>query len=553
MKKYVFTFLILFFVLSLKNVSAYGFEGFYECYKGGTLLNKSNFSIDANGDVFWKCNAGFTNVNFYFNVVNGGMTGSNGETATYSFVPSSPLGISSGFDIGNTNNACLVSNNKVICPSTITNGRDAFALFVNDSGSYWHVMKNFNFASADESASLSTFQAQQSLQNNTNNAINNSTNSINSNSNNNKNEIINNQNAQFNELKEKQDEAHETSKGILCFFSSIFDSIVNMAKSLVELPGKIFEFLKSIFIPEAKCHTSKNMFNKNSGFQLGYIDSSNKFISANNNALFDYIEVKPNTTYTLSFKGSITGATSVLFYEDKSLIRRDSSRKTFNFTTTEDTKYIRLFFNYDGVTTMTQEVIDSLEIMLTEGETIESYEPFGEICEETSFFTWFERLGNIIGGFFSNLTTSISQFFKDLLTGILEGLKSLFVPSNEQLYEIINESKELTENFGFVGESVNFFINIFTSFLGLVNSSGCIELPEFSVGATSLFDKITFWNAQNVCLSDNVILSRHIETIRTVTSIVLVSLFLGFAASKFFKILNKNDNVQASNDAFDLR
>jgi len=138
--------------------------------------------------------------------------------------------------------------------------------------------------------------------------------------------------------------------------------------------------------------------------------------------------------------------------------------------------------------------------------------------------------------------TGIVELPSKLVNLLIDALKSLFVPSNNQLYEIINDSKELSENFGFVGESINFFINIFTSFLGMVNGNGCVEFPGFSIGPTSLFEKVTFWEKQNVCLSDNIILNENIETIRTITSIVLVSLFIGFAASKFFNILSKNDS-----------
>ena len=124
----------------------------------------------------------------------------------------------------------------------------------------------------------------------------------------------------------------------------------------------------------------------------------------------------------------------------------------------------------------------------------------------------------------------------------MDALKSLFVPTDDQLYEIVNDSKELSENFGFVGEAVAFFLNIFTGLLGMVNANGCIEMPAFKIGATSLFDEHTFWEARNVCLADNTILSANIDTIRTITSIAFVSLFLGFAASKFFGILSKNDS-----------
>lgn len=138
--------------------------------------------------------------------------------------------------------------------------------------------------------------------------------------------------------------------------------------------------------------------------------------------------------------------------------------------------------------------------------------------------------------------TGIIELPKKIVTLIIDALKKLFVPTDDQLYEIVNDSKELSENFGFVGEAVAFFLNIFTGLLGMVNANGCIEMPAFKIGATSLFDEHTFWEARNVCLADNTILSANIDTIRTITSIAFVSLFLGFAASKFFGILSKNDS-----------
>lgn len=145
-------------------------------------------------------------------------------------------------------------------------------------------------------------------------------------------------------------------------------------------------------------------------------------------------------------------------------------------------------------------------------------------------------------GTIKDVLSNIINLPKKIVEFLIDALKSLFVPTDEQLYEIVNDSKELSENFGFVGQSMSFFINIFTSLLGMVNANGCIEMPAFKIGATSLFDEHTFWDARNVCLADNAILSANINTIRTITSIVFVSLFLGFAARKFFSILSKSEN-----------
>ena len=145
-------------------------------------------------------------------------------------------------------------------------------------------------------------------------------------------------------------------------------------------------------------------------------------------------------------------------------------------------------------------------------------------------------------GTIKDVLSNIINLPKKIVEFLIDALKSLFVPTDEQLYEIVNDSKELSENFGFVGQSMSFFINIFTSLLGMVNANGCIEMPAFKIGATSLFDEHTFWDARNVCLADNLILSANINTIRTITSIVFVSLFVGFATRKFFSILSKSEN-----------
>ena len=127
-------------------------------------------------------------------------------------------------------------------------------------------------------------------------------------------------------------------------------------------------------------------------------------------------------------------------------------------------------------------------------------------------------------------------------------LKSLFIPTNDQLYEIVNDSKELSENFGFVGQSVNYFVTMFSNLVGLVTSNGCVEFPGFKISKTTLFDEHVFWEARNVCLSDNVILSENITQIRFITSTVLICLFISFASDMFFKILSKNESYRTSAD-----
>lgn len=557
MKKYSLYILAIFsFFLFSSNVFAYSFEGHYECYRGGTLLNRSNFSVEGGADLYWKCNSGFTNVNFYFEAVNVGMGATNGQRGSFSFVPSSPLGISSGGDLQNLNSKCLVSQSSIVCPSTYQN-QYGFALFANDSGSYWHIMKSFNFANSEEIAALSNYQSSLSMNESTNSAINNSTSSI-----------INNQNSQFNdikkqneELKQQQEEQHETSKGIWGTIKEIFSSIVS-------LPVKLFNGIKSIFLPDPVCYTNLlNIYSNHSpgdivsryGVDFKFNDDGSITINGTATADADLALfgswgnmtniITLDKDFTASIFGNNTDSLFYLVNDGTNTLVRTSSSQTIKVSSAKNINYIMIRVPKN---TTVSNVTVYPQIAYAENPT-EFTQYNVEICVGGSFGSWFENVVNGIGNFFSNLTNSIGQFFRDLLTGILDGLKALFVPTDNQLYEIINDSKDLAENFGFVGESINFFINIFTSFLGMVNANGCVEFPEFSIGSTSLFDKITFWNAQYVCLADNVILSQNINTIRTITSIVLVCLFIGFASSKFFNILSKNDNNQASMDAYDLR
>lgn len=122
----------------------------------------------------------------------------------------------------------------------------------------------------------------------------------------------------------------------------------------------------------------KNLFDKNSGFINAYINADGSMSSkANNNALFDFIEVFPNTFYTISFDVAIFGGSIVFYDENKIFISRKPITSTGGIvTTTNNTKYIRIFINKDNSTTMTQEIIDILNVMLNQGSEPEKYEPF---------------------------------------------------------------------------------------------------------------------------------------------------------------------------------
>lgn len=428
---------------------------------------------------------------------------------------------------------------------------------------YWHL---YGYSVIDHgSQAPSTDDIKNSLNSSftdVNNSINNAQNSINNNINNvnqNINEVNNNINSvndNINDLKENvdntlnsEDEDIESSKcGIVCKLRGVFTAIANLPLQIWEklkagfeaITGAIGEFCDSIikiFLPEGECTKSANLFDYKQdpyvgkSFLTGTVSLIENGFTLETSKVSYYLG-KSSDLYgkTFSFSFDLVGDGSFSFgylnsMWSTSIEFTTSSTLTINQSGEYD---VYLYFKGTGATFS--------NFMLVEGNTPVEYMPFGEeVCTETSFFGWFERFGQIIKGFFDTL-----------LGGILDGLKSLFVPTDEQLLDIIDKSKDLSENFGFVGQSINFFLNIFTSLLGLVNANGCVQLPEMTIGATSLFDSHTFWNSQLVCLNDNKILADNIETIRTITSIALVCMFVNFASRKFFEILSKNEAPEQS-------
>ncbi len=408
---------------------------------------------------------------------------------------------------------------------------------------------NSNINNVQDNINSSIDSAQSSINNNIN-SVNDNIDNVNSNINEMKDNIDNT-------LNSEDDDVTSSKCGIVCKLKGVVTGITNLPSLIWEklragfdaISGAItalFDSIKGIFLPEPDCTSPTNLFDfdkyvsdvtSSKGSKVtGTADNFTVSANTSSNAYY-YINLGSGT-YTFSFDYETTSNDFSVSYVGNScnpsagrIIRSwvDGLSGHVEYTTTcGDIQSIE-FKAWNSSAT-----IKNLKIV--EGTQLE------EVCTETSFFGWFERFGQIIKGFFDTL-----------LGGILEGLKGLFVPTDEQLMDIIDKSKELSENFGFVGQSINFFLNIFTSLLGMVNANGCVELPEMTIGATTLFESHTFWNEQLVCLNDNKILADNIDTIRTITSVALVCMFVNFASKKFFNILSKNDNDQAKVDSYDIR
>lgn len=140
---------------------------------------------------------------------------------------------------------------------------------------------------------------------------------------------------------------------------------------------------------------------------------------------------------------------------------------------------------------------------------------------------------------------TIKSLPSTIINLLVDGLKSLFIPTETQISEVIEDSKELSENFGFIGEGVNFSVQLFTSLLNVVQSTGCVDFPEFSLDFTnidSIGHSVKFWDKKSVCLADNQWFgtdSNGIVVIRSVTTIICIVIFLNFCYRAFFRVLSK--------------
>ena len=127
---------------------------------------------------------------------------------------------------------------------------------------------------------------------------------------------------------------------------------------------------------------SKNIVDTQ-GFQNGYINTSGTFVSDNKTALLNYhIPVEAGKTYCFSTNATVDNMVISMFGSSDNFLRRQKVTNTNKVTQemASDVAYVRYAVNYNNSSTMTQEIIDNLEIMGEEGEnrTI-PYEPYGPV------------------------------------------------------------------------------------------------------------------------------------------------------------------------------
>lgn len=92
----------------------------------------------------------------------------------------------------------------------------------------------------------------------------------------------------------------------------------------------------------------------------------------------NYIEVMPNTMYTISANKSLSSVSLYEYTGEKIYTqkRQAFNKNGINITTSATTKYLRWSLNIDDINTPTVEKIHSLELQLEQGAERTDYEPY---------------------------------------------------------------------------------------------------------------------------------------------------------------------------------
>ena len=184
----------------------------------------------------------------------------------------------------------------------------------------------------------------------------------------------------------------------------------------------------------------ENLFNKDGGFEKGYLDATGNFVTNNNVALFDYIPIKANTKYTMSLNERLEYRFAYYDNNKTFISRSDAFFGSSSFKTPENTQYLKMFINV--LQTVTQEIIDGLDIKIYEGTGTDDYYELAsigdvkdELDEVSGVLT--KRIGKVVlngsenwiksGGTTSTMFVGALDITNIMITKTYNGLSNYFI------------------------------------------------------------------------------------------------------------------------------
>lgn len=192
---------------------------------------------------------------------------------------------------------------------------------------------------------------------------------------------------------------------------------------------------------------SKNLLNESLGFQNGYISAQNVYTSDNKTALYNqYIQVEGGETYTFSTNANVDNMVISMYDSGDTFLGRQKLSNVSSLTQTmaSNVAYVRYAVNYNNSSTMTQQILDNLEVMIEVGSARTSpYEPYiepipdAETFDETSFkninVNFGEKFGPINSIVLSRAGDSDSIYLKDDESIAQNGLYEIKISENQIL------------------------------------------------------------------------------------------------------------------------
>lgn len=188
-----------------------------------------------------------------------------------------------------------------------------------------------------------------------------------------------------------------------------------------------FEGMQSVKMPVLTT-IGKNLYDPTTKYYPNFTISNGVVVSNSKRFLSDYIEVKPNTTYSISIDNAdeFVGRNIFTFDANKNVLTkvRDASWTSCKFTTDSNAKYIRIPYTLEPEIIVPEESIKGLKVQLEESLTITSYEPYKSNILTTSEEVELRGIGdvkdelNLITG---ELTQRIGGVVLDGVSEIVDG------------------------------------------------------------------------------------------------------------------------------------
>lgn len=204
----------------------------------------------------------------------------------------------------------------------------------------------------------------------------------------------------------------------------------------------------TFYANDFKC---RNLFNYDTCQLASYINDSGVIVTGSNpNILSEYIEVTPNTKYTISASTSIAYIRVHEFNSSKVWTKRSAGNSVSNMEVTTDstTKYIRVTYNLDGTTTMTPTVLKTIYAQIEKGNLspYTPYKPIGEQIYSTSEIrigTWIDGKPLYQKSFKLNVNVTSSDTNIINLSTETPNYEHLWIDESHSFMEVSNQSLPL--------------------------------------------------------------------------------------------------------------